>query len=138
MSYQQRRKPNTLIDNRFEGRSVEIYMLNGEKLLGLIDEISINEIGLVVEGTPVIVPRSAILYIVTGLSDIHGYGECCDSEYVLDENFIGSDVSIKMINTHEINGRILKLTRNEIGVVQGNKAIVIPRTSVLYIKILRH
>lgn len=112
-------------------------MLNGEKVLGLIDEVSLNEIGLIVEGTPMVIPRSSILYTATGLSDIHGFGECCDSEYVLDEDFIGCDASIKLVNGNEIMGRILKLTKNEIGVVQGNRALIIPRSSVLYVKILR-
>ncbi|MEM1526097.1 MAG: hypothetical protein QXI44_03265, partial [Ignisphaera sp.] len=79
----------------------------------------------------------AILYAVTGLSDIHGFGECCESEFVLDEDFIGSDIVVKLINGDEMSGRLVKLTRNEIGVVQGNKALVIPRNSLVYVKIVR-
>lgn len=132
-----RRRFNTLLDTRFEGRSIELYTLDGEKLMGLVDEVSHNEIGLLVEGVPIIVPRSAILYAVTGLSDIHGFGECCESEFVLDDDFIGSDIIVKLINGDEMSGRLVKLTRNEIGVVQGNKALVIPRNSVVYVKIIR-
>ncbi|MEM2200438.1 MAG: hypothetical protein QW775_02700 [Ignisphaera sp.] len=132
-----RRRFNTLLDTRFEGRSIELYTLDGEKLMGLVDEVSYNEIGLLVEGVPIIVPRGAILYAVTGLSDIHGFGECCESEFVLDEDFIGSDIVVKLINGDEMSGRLVKLTRNEIGVVQGNKALVIPRNSLVYVKIVR-
>lgn len=137
MSYHQRKRPSMLLDNRFEGRSIELYTINGEKLLGLIDEVALNEIGLIVEGTPIVIPRSSILYITTGLSDIHGFGECCEAEYVLDEDFIGSDASIKLVNGGEVAGRIVKLTKNEIGIAQGNRALIIPRSSIVYVKILR-
>uniref|UniRef100_A0A7C2Z9B9 Uncharacterized protein n=1 Tax=Ignisphaera aggregans TaxID=334771 RepID=A0A7C2Z9B9_9CREN len=132
-----RRRFTTLVDSRFEGRSIEIYVLSGEKLTGLIDEVAVNEIGLLVEGTPTIVPRTSILYMITGLSDIHGFGECCESDFVLDDDFIGSDISVKLVNGEEVSGRLVKITRNEIGVIQGNRALIIPKSSMVYVKILR-
>jgi sRNA-binding regulator protein Hfq len=132
-----RRRYSTLLDNRFEGRSIELYVLNGERIMGLVDEVSANEIGILAEGIATIVPRNAVLYIITGLSDIHGFGECCESEYVLDEDFIGSDITAKLMNGEELSGRLIKVTKNEIGVAQGNRALVIPRNSILYIKIVR-
>lgn len=132
-----RRRYSTLLDNRFEGRSIELYVLNGERIMGLVDEVSANEIGILAEGIATIVPRNAVLYIITGLSDIHGFGECCESEYVLDEDFIGSDITVKLMNGEELSGRLIKVTKNEIGVAQGNRALVIPRNSILYIKIVR-
>lgn len=132
-----RRRYSTLLDNRFEGRSIELYVLNGERIMGLVDEVSANEIGILAEGIATIVPRNAVLYIITGLSDIHGFGECCESEYVLDEDFIGSDITVKLMNGEELSGRLIKITKNEIGVAQGNRALVIPRNSILYIKIVR-
>jgi sRNA-binding regulator protein Hfq len=132
-----RRRYSTLLDNRFEGRSIELYVLNGERIMGLVDEVSANEIGILAEGIATIVPRNAVLYIITGLSDIHGFGECCESEYVLDEDFIGSDITVKLMNSEELSGRLIKVTKNEIGVAQGNRALVIPRNSILYIKIVR-
>lgn len=137
MSYYQKKRVSTMIDNRFRGRSIEIYVMTGDKFLGLIDEVSQNEIGIIAEENPIIVPRNSILYVVTGLSDVHGHGECCESEYVLDENFIGSDVIVKLSTNEELSGRIIKLTRNEIGLAQGNRAIIIPRVSIVYVKIVR-
>ena len=133
-----RREQQYLIDNRYEGRSLEIYTVDGEKLLGLVDEVATFEIGMVVEGKPVVVNRKAILYVVTGLSDIHGWSqeECCESDYVLDEDFIGSDVVVKLVNGNEINGRLMKVSRYELGVVQGNKAFIIPRRSVSFVRIV--
>lgn len=137
MSVHHRRRYSTLLDSRFEGRSIEIHIVNGEKFLGLVDEVALNEIGLLVEGTPIVVPRNAILYTATGLSDIHGFGECCEYEYVIDEDFIGTDIAVKLVNGDEISGRLVKIAKNELGVVQGNKALIIPRNSILYVKILR-
>ncbi len=135
--YVGRKRGQLIIDERFCGRSLEVYTVDGEKLLGLVDEVGCSEIGMFVENTPVIVSRNAILYIVTGLSDVHGAGGKCEKEFVLDENFIGSDVVVKLINGHEIEGRLIKVCKNEIAVAQSNRAIVVPRTSISYIKILR-
>ncbi|MCC6016212.1 MAG: hypothetical protein LM582_04110 [Desulfurococcaceae archaeon] len=132
-----RRRYSTLLNGRFEGRSIELFVLNGERIVGLVDEVTINEIGILAEEVATIVPRNAILYVVTGLSDIHGFGECCEAEYVLDEDFIGSDITVKLVNGEEIGGRLIKITKNEIGVAQGNRALIIPRSSILYIKIVR-
>lgn len=126
-----------MIDERFEGRSLEVHTINGEKFMGVVDEVTLHELGMSVENTPTIIPRKSILYIITGLSDIHGLSECCEKEYVLDEEFIGSDVFTKLINGNEIEGRLIKITRDEVGLAQSNKAIIIPRGSILYLKILR-
>ncbi|RLG85391.1 MAG: hypothetical protein DRO39_05720 [Thermoprotei archaeon] len=133
-----RREQQHLIDTRYEGRGLEVYTVDGEKLTGLVDEVATFEIGMVVEGRPVVVNRKAILYAVTGLSDIHGWHpeECCESDYVLDEDFIGADVVVKLVNGSEISGRLMKLSRYEIGVVQGNRAYIIPRRSISFVKIM--
>ena len=99
--------------------------------------MSVHEIGMYVEDTPIIVSRNAVSYIIVGLSDIHGTGECCEREYVLDEEFIGSDVSVRLINGQEFQGRLLKITKNEIGIAQGNRALIFPRNAISFIKILR-
>ncbi len=135
--YLTKRRGITLINERFEGRSLEVHTVNGEKFMGIVDEVTLHELGMSVENTPTIIPRKSILYIITGLSDVHGLGECCEKEYVLDEEFIGADVFTKLINGNEIEGRLIKITRDEVGLAQSNKAIIIPRRSILYLKILR-
>ena len=126
-----------VVDKRFEGRGLEVYTVDGEKLVGLVDEVSANEIGMLVEGTPIIVERSAILYMVTGLTDIHGIAEGCEKDFVLDEEFIGRDVIVRLVNGTELKGRLLKVSRYEIGLAQENRALIIPRHSISFIKIHR-
>jgi len=133
--YQSRRKGYNIIDHRFEGRSLEVYTVDGERLIGLVDEVAVYEIGMYVENVPIIVERSSILYMVSGLSDLHGSSECCEKEYVLDEDFIGVDVELRLINGQEIGGRIVKITKNEIGIAQGNRALIIPRSKISFIKV---
>lgn len=135
--YPARRRGMAIVSEKFEGRSLEVHTVNGEKLMGIVDEVALYELGMSVGNVPTIVPRNSILYIITGLSDVHGLGECCEKEYVLDEEFIGSDVYTKLVNGDEIEGRLTKVTRDEVGLAQGNKAIIIPRRSILYLKILR-
>jgi RNase P/RNase MRP subunit p29 len=135
--YQSRRRGNFIIDERFVGRSIEVYTIDGDKLMGLVDEVSSYEIGMLVENAATIIPRSSIVYVVTGQSDVHGYGECCEKDFVLDEEFIGSDVEVKLINNYSVSGRLVKAVRNEIAVLHQNRAYVIPRNGVVYIKILK-
>ncbi len=138
MSYSsQRKRSGMVVDKRFEGRGLEVYTVDGEKLVGLVDEVSANEIGMLVEGTPIIVERSAILYMVTGLTDIHGIAEGCEKDFVLDEEFIGRDVIVRLVNGTELKGRLLKVSRYEIGLAQENRALIIPRHSISFIKIHR-
>jgi len=133
----QRKRSGMVVDKRFEGRGLEVYTVDGEKLVGLVDEVSANEIGMLVEGTPIIVERSAILYMVTGLTDIHGIAEGCEKDFVLDEEFIGRDVIVRLVNGTELKGRLLKVSRYEIGLAQENRALIIPRHSISFIKIHR-
>ncbi|MCS7111349.1 MAG: hypothetical protein N3D82_03820 [Ignisphaera sp.] len=135
--YSAKRRGVAIVNEKFEGRSLEIHTINGERLVGIVDEVALYELGMSIENTPTIIPRKSILYIITGLSDIHGLGECCEKEHVLDEEFIGSDVYTKLINGNEIEGRLTKVTRDEVGLAQSNKAIIIPRKSILYLKIVR-
>ena len=137
MSYHGRKAAQQIIDERFEGRSLEVYTVDGDKLVGLVDEIGRHEIGMIVEGKPVVVERRAILYIVTGLSDIHGAGSGCERDYVLDESFVGYDVTVRLVNGNEISGRLLKVSREEIGIAQENRAIIVPRRSIVFIRIER-
>uniref|UniRef100_A0A7J3QEH2 Uncharacterized protein n=1 Tax=Ignisphaera aggregans TaxID=334771 RepID=A0A7J3QEH2_9CREN len=132
-----KRRGIAIVNEKFEGRSLEVHIINGEKLMGIVDEVALYELGMSIENIPTIVPRKSISYVVTGLSDIHGLSECCEKEYVLDDEFIGSDVITKLVNGDEIEGRLVKVTRDEVGLAQSNKAVIVPRRNILYIKILR-
>ena len=137
MAYYGRKASQHVIDERFEGRSLEVYTVDGDKLVGLVDEVSRHEIGMIIEGKPVVVERSSILYVITGLSDIHGAGSACERDYVLDESFVGYDVTVRLINGSEISGRLLKISRDEIGIAQENRALIVPRRSIVFIRIER-
>ncbi len=128
---------NFIIDERFEGRSLEVHTIDGEKLVGLVDEVAINEIGMIVENVPTIIPRTSILYVITGLSDIHGGGECCEKDFVLDESFVGYDVVVRLINGQEVKGRLMKVFREEIGIAIENRAYIIPRMAISFIRVLK-
>ncbi len=130
------KRRGVIIDERFVGRSLEIYTVDGDKLLGLVDEVACNEIGMLVEGKPIIVERRAILYAVTGLTDVHGISEGCEKEFVLNEEFIGRDLVVKLINGLELRGRLIKVSRNEIGIAQENRALIIPRRAISIVKIV--
>ena len=67
-----KRRGYYVIDERFIGRSIEVLTVDGEKFMGLVDEVSSYEIGMLIENAAVIIPRTSIAYVITGQSDVHG------------------------------------------------------------------
>jgi len=139
MGYSQRARRNVfIIDERVSGRTVEVYTLGGERIQGIIEEVSTFELGISSEGYAYIVPRQSIAYISIGPSDIYGTHECCKNEFVLDEDFVGYDLEAMLINGQKIEGRLMKVSREEIAIMTANNKLhVIPRSSIQYIKVQR-
>jgi len=139
MGYSQRgRRDVFIIDERIAGRAVEVYTLGGERIQGIIEEVATFELGISSEGYAYIVPRQSIAYISAGPSDIYGAHECCKSDFVLDEDFVGCDLEAMLINGQKIEGRLMKVSRGEIAVMAtNNRLYVIPRSSIQYIKVQR-
>ncbi|RLG88600.1 MAG: hypothetical protein DRO15_02445 [Thermoprotei archaeon] len=134
-----RREISSILDQRFEGRNVEIHTIDGSKLSGVIDEISTYEIGMLVEDIPTIVFKHAILYVIVQAMDLHGMSisEREISNHILNEDFIGVNVELTLINGSRINGRLMKISRYELGIQISDKGYIVPKASISYIKILK-
>jgi len=134
-----RREVSSILDQRFEGRNVEIHTIDGSKLSGVIDEISTYEIGMLVEDIPTIVFKHAILYVIVQAMDLHGMSisEREISNHILNEDFIGVNVELTLINGSRINGRLMKISRYELGIQISDKGYIVPKASISYIKILK-
>jgi len=133
-----RRELTSILDQRFEGRNVEIYTIDTSRLSGVVDEVSTYEIGMLVEGKPVIVFKHAILYIVVQPMDLHGVSvsEREIADHILDEDFIGSDLELTLLNGSKISGRLVKVSKYEIGLQVGDKGFIIPKASISYVRII--
>ncbi len=133
-----RRESQSILDPRFEGRNIEVHTVDGSKLSGVVDEVSVYEIGMLVEGTPTIVFKHAILYVVVQAMDLHG-ASVSDreiSEHILDEDFIGSDVEVVLVNGSKLKGRLVKVSRYEVGLHIDDRGYVVPKGSISYVKIM--
>mgnify|MGYP000008671225 CR=1 FL=1 len=134
-----RKEVSSILDHRFEGRNVEIHTVDGSKLSGVIDEISTYEVGMLVENIPTIVFKHAILYVIVQAMDLHGMGvsEREVSDHILDEDFIGTNIELVLINGTKINGRLMKISRYELGIQISNKGYIVPKASISYVRILK-
>ncbi len=124
-----------LIDARFVGREITIYIMGrDEPIKGLIDEVARYEIGVRSEGSPVVIFRHAILYAVTEAAELHGYSNEQLRDTVIDSDMAGSDVEVHLINGLSFQGKLMKVTKYELGFRIGDKGYIIPKSSIAYIK----
>ncbi len=124
-----------LIDARFVGREITIYIMGrDEPIKGLIDEVARYEIGVRSEGSPVVIFRHAILYTVTEAAELHGYSNEQLRDTVIDSDMAGSDVEVHLINGLSFQGKLMKVTKYELGFRIGDKGYIIPKSSIAYIK----
>lgn len=124
-----------LIDARFVGREITIYIMGrDEPIKGLIDEVARYEIGVRSEGSPVVIFRHAILYAVTEAAELHGYSNEQLRDTVINSDMVGSDVEVHLINGLSFQGKLMKVTKYELGFRIGDKGYIIPKSSIAYIK----
>ncbi len=123
-----------LIDARFVGREITIYVMGvKEPIKGVIDEVARYEIGLRVQGVPVVVFRHAMLYAVAEAVELHGYSGEQLRDTVIDSEMIGADAEIHLINGESVNGKLMKVTKYELGFRSGDKGLIIPKSSIALI-----
>ena len=93
------------------------------------------EIGLRVREKPLVIFRHAIAAITTGISDIHGESYEEIEENIVDKDFIGYDMTVHLINGRVIEGRLIKVSKYEIGLLSQGKAYIIPKNNIMYIEV---
>ncbi len=124
-----------LIDARFVGREVTIYVMGkDEPIKGLIDEVARYEIGVQSEGSPVVIFRHAILYAVAEATELHGYSNEQLRDTVIDSDMVGSDVEVYLVNGLSFQGKLMKVTKYELGFRVEDKGYIVPKSSIAYIK----
>ncbi|HDD26500.1 MAG TPA: hypothetical protein ENF75_05385 [Acidilobales archaeon] len=130
-----RKVRENILDKRFEGRAITIKLINGETIKGIVDEVSRYEVGLRVRDRPIVIFRHAIANVVISSSDIHGESYEELEENVLDRNFIGYDIVAHLVNGEKIEGRLIKVSRYELGVLSQERAYIIPKSSIIYVEV---
>ena len=124
-----------LIDARFVGREIIVNVMGREEpIKGLIDEVARYEIGIRSEGSPVVVFRHAILYAVAEATELHGYSNEQLRDTVIDSDMVGSDVEVHLVNGASFQGKLMKVTKYELGFRIEDKGYIVPKSSIAYIK----
>lgn len=125
---------DNILDRRFEGKAVRIYVLGSEDPLeGVVDEVSKYEIGVRTSLGPVVVFRHSIAYIEASQADIHGFSSEELEDVVITPEMIGAEVLVLLQSGVKINGKIAKVSRYEIGLRLGDRALIVPKSSISYI-----
>ncbi len=126
-----------ILDSRFTGKSIKMKVLGySDYIEGVVDEVSKYEVGIRAREGAIVVFRHAILLIEVQAPDLHGYRQEELEDTVLTTDFIGSDVEINLINGEKISGKLMKITKYEIGLVTSEgKAFIIPKSSISIVRI---
>lgn len=126
---------DNILDRRFEGKVVRIYISGmDEPLEGVIDEVSKYEIGIRTpkEG-PTVVFRHAIAYAEVSQADLHGFSSEELEDVIITPEMSGSDVVVVLRGNVKLSGKLAKVSKYEIGLRVGDKALIIPKASISHI-----
>ncbi len=126
---------DNILDRRFEGKAVRIYISGMEEPLeGVVDEVSKYEIGIRTpkEG-PIVVFRHAIAYVEVSQTDLHGFSSEELEDVIITPEMSGSDVVIVLRGNVKLSGKLAKVSKYEIGLRVGDKALIVPKASISHI-----
>ena len=123
-----------ILDERFEGKSIRIKVMGYNDVIeGVVDEVAKYEIGISVRGRPMVVFRHAILYVETEAPEIHGYGSRDLEDTVLTSDFVGESVEVHLLDGSLIKGKLMKVSKYEIGVRSSDRTYIVPKSSISFI-----
>ncbi len=122
-----------IIDSRLSGREIRIKVAGyDDEIKGIIDEVARYEIGLRSEGKAVVVFRHSIMYATINAADLHGYSGERLNDTVIDSDLIGTDLELHLINGDELKGRLMKVSKYELGLRYNDNGVVVPKSAIAF------
>ena len=122
-----------IIDSRLTGREIRVRVLgHEEEIKGIIDEVARYEIGLRLEGKAVVIFRHSILYAVVNTVDLHGYSSERLNDTVINSDMIGAELELHLINGEKLRGKLVKISKYELGLTSHEKGLIIPKSGIAY------
>ncbi len=122
-----------IIDGRFTGREVVIKVLGyNEEIKGIIDEVARYEIGLSSEGRPIVVFRHSIIYAKVEATELHGYSGERLSDTVINSDMVGTELRLHLIDGSEISGKLMKVSKYELGLRKDDEGFIIPKSAISF------
>jgi len=126
---------DNILDRRFEGKAIRVYVLGVEEPLeGAVDEVSKYELGIRTPKGAVVVFRHSIAYVEVPQAELHGFSQEDMEEVIITPEMVGSDVVVVLRNGTSIEGKIAKVSKYELGIRVGDRAFIIPKSSISYVK----
>ncbi|MEM4518938.1 MAG: hypothetical protein QXD94_00660 [Sulfolobales archaeon] len=126
---------DNIIDNRFRGMVARVFLINGEDFEGVVDDVAKYELGLTIRDSFYIVFRHGITYVEVGVTDLHGERVEDLEDSLITTDFIGVDVDVLLINGIKLSGRLMKISRYELGIRTEDKGLIIPKSNIIYIRL---
>jgi RNase P/RNase MRP subunit p29 len=123
---------DNIIDSRFVGRMIRIHTHCGKVIEGILDEVTRYELGIRTSTNAIVVMRHSIVKVAVSESDIHGSGTI-EADTVITNDFTGENVTILLNSCEEIKGRLMKLSKYEVGVVTNEGTYIIPKSAIIYV-----
>lgn len=126
---------DNILDSRFRGMAIKLSLVNGDFLEGIVDDVAKYELSLRIKDSIYIVFRHSITYLEIGASELHGERREELEDTLLTNDFVGLDVSILLINGARISGRLMKVSRYELGLRCDDRGFIVPKSSIIYIEL---
>ncbi|MCS7099489.1 MAG: hypothetical protein RMH84_00775 [Sulfolobales archaeon] len=125
---------DNILDRRFEGKAVRLRLVGVEEPIeGVVDEVSKYEIGVRTPKGPVVVFRHSIAYVEVSQADLHGFSSEELEDVIITPEMSGSDVTVVLFDKTRIDGKLSKVSKYEIGVRTGDRALIIPKSTISYV-----
>ncbi|MDT7889824.1 MAG: hypothetical protein RQ885_12745 [Desulfurococcales archaeon] len=128
---------STMVTEKFEGRSINIELANGESIEGVLEQVTSYELGVRAPSGALIVFRHAVKSVRVRENEVMGIvKECCEERYILGNDYIGYDVVVKFIDGKELSGKLISVSRYEIAVASDGYAYILNKGLISYVRLL--
>lgn len=126
---------DNILDSRFRGMVIKLVLSNGEAVEGVVDDVARYELSLRVKEFLYVVFRHGVSYLEVSASELHGERREELEDTLITNELVGSDIELALISGVKIRGRLMKVSRYELGVRHDDKGLIIPKSSILYVKL---
>jgi len=131
------RMPSTMITEKLEGRNVQLELVGGETVEGILDQVTSYELGIRTSEGALIVFRHAVKSLRVRENEVMGIvRDCCEEQYILGGDYIGYDVAVKFVDGREVAGKLISVSKYEIAVASEGYAYILNKGLISYVKLI--
>jgi len=126
-----------MITEKLEGRNIQVELVGGETIEGILDQVTSYELGLRTPGGALIVFRHAVKSLRVRENEAMGIvKDCCEEQHILGADYVGYDVAVKFVDGKEIVGKLISVARYEIAVALEGYAYILNKGLISYVRLI--